>query len=72
MASLRSYGALDRVMYGSDNSDKVRIGRGEATVPELYRQVNDVAAERGTEPFTGEELAGITGGNATRLYKLDR
>ena len=72
LASLRSYGALDRVLYGSDNSDKVRIGRDEATVPELYRRVNDVARERGTELFTDDELAGIMGGNATRLYKLDR
>lgn len=60
------------MLYGSDNSDKVRIGRGEATVPELYARVNEVAEEQGTDPLTDAEMAGIMGGNATRLYKLDR
>ncbi len=67
---LRSYVATDRAMYGSDNSDKIRIGRDFAAVPELYRRVNDVAEQRGTEPFPDEELAAIMGGTAARLYKL--
>ena len=68
---LRSYVATDRAMYGSDNSDKIRIGRDFAAVPELYRRVNDVAESQGSEPFTDEELAAIMGGTAARLYKLD-
>ena len=71
LAMLKSYVAGDRVMYGSDNSDKVRTRRDSDVVPELYRRVNDVADERGTEQFSDEEMAGIMGGNAARLYKLN-
>ena len=67
---LRSLSALDRVLYGSNNSDKVRVGRDEATVPDVYRSVNRVARERGVEQFTDEEMAAILGGNAVRLYGL--
>ncbi len=72
LAAFRSYSAIDRVMYGSDNSDKTRIGgRGEGTVPDLYRQVNTVAIARGEEPFTDEELAAIMGGTAADVYKIE-
>ncbi len=67
----RSLSALGRVLYGSNNADKVRMGSDEATVPDLYRGVNAVAAERGTEPFTDDEMAAIMGGTAAGLYKLD-
>ena len=70
LAMLKSYVAIDRVMYGSDNSDKVRVDRDFVGVPELYQRVNDVADQRGSELFSDEELAGIMGGNAARLYKL--
>ena len=66
----RSLSALDRVLYGSNNSDKVRVGREEATVPDVYRSVNRVAEERGAEPFTDEEMAAIMGGTAAYLYGL--
>ncbi|MCY4621046.1 MAG: amidohydrolase family protein, partial [bacterium] len=66
----RSLSALDRVLYGSNNSDKVRVGRAEATVPDVYRNVNRVARELGAEPFTAEEMAAILGGSAARLYGL--
>ena len=70
LAMLKSYVAIDRVMYGSDNSDKVRVDRDFVAAPELYQRVNDVAGQRGSELFSDEELAGIMGGNAARLYKL--
>ena len=68
----RSLSALDRVLYGSNNSDKVRVGRAEATVPDVYHSVNRVARERGAEPFTDEQMAAILGGSAARLYGLGR
>ena len=72
LQKFRSYAALDRVIYGSDNSDKARDGEMEGPVPNLYYGVNDVAAERGTEPISEEEMAAILGGTAARLYKIDR
>ena len=70
LAKFRSLGAIDRVLYGSNNSDKVRVGRSEATVPDVYRSVNRIAAARGDELFTDEEMAGIMGGNAAAIYKI--
>lgn len=70
LAKFRSLGAIDRVMYGSNNSDKVRTGREEATVPDVYRSVNSVAEARGEEPFTDEEMAAIMGGTAAKIYKI--
>lgn len=72
LLKLKSFGALDRVLYGSDENDKVRVGREEVTVPDLFRSVNDVAAERGTAPITDDELAAIMGGTASRLYKIEQ
>lgn len=70
LAELNSYLALDRVLYGSDNSDKVRVGRDDATVPDLYRAVNGVAAARGEPEFTEAEMAAIMGGTAAKIYKI--
>ena len=67
----RSLSALDRVLYGSNNSDKVRVGRDEATVPDVYRSVNRVAGERGAAPFTEAQMLAILGGTASRLYRLE-
>ena len=67
---IRSLNALDRVLYGSNNADKVRLGSGNATVQDLYRAVNGVALERGGEPFTDDEMSSILGGAAARIYKI--
>ena len=66
----RSLNAIDRVLYGSNNSDKVRVGRAEATVPDVYRAVNRIAHERGAKLFTDTEMDAILGGTAARLYGL--
>jgi predicted TIM-barrel fold metal-dependent hydrolase len=70
LAFIRSLGAIDRVLYGSNNSDKVRMGSADATVPDVYRAVNSVALARGGDPFTDEEMASILGGSAARIYKI--
>jgi predicted TIM-barrel fold metal-dependent hydrolase len=70
LAKFRSLGAIGRVLYGSNNSDKVRVGRAEATVPDVYRSVNRVAEARGEEPFTEEEMDAIMGGTAAKIYKI--
>jgi len=70
LAQLNSYVALDRVLYGSDNSDKVRVGREDATVPDLYRAANGVAAARGEPQFTEAEMAAVMGGTAAKIYKI--
>jgi predicted TIM-barrel fold metal-dependent hydrolase len=71
LLKIKDFGAIDRAVYGSDGNDKIRIGKTAATVPELYRQVNDVAARRGTAEITDQEMAAIMGGTAGRVYKLD-
>ena len=70
LLKLKDFGAINRALYGSDGADKVRIGDTTATVPDLYRAVNEVAARKGTAEITEDELEGIMGGNANRLYKL--
>ena len=40
------------------------------TVPDLFRSVNTIAAERGTTPIADDELAAVMGGTASRLYKI--
>ncbi len=70
LLKIKDFGAIDRALYGSDGNDKVRIGKSVATVPEIYRAVNEVAAQRGTTAITDEELEAIMGGTANRLYKL--
>ncbi len=68
---LRGLGALDRVVYGSDNNDKDRTGGGQQIGTHLLGELNEVAERTGREPFTAADIDGIVGGNARRLYKLD-
>ena len=68
---LRGLGALDRVVYGSDNNDKDRTGGGQQIGTHLLDELNEVAERTGREPFTAADIDGIVGGNARRLYKLD-
>lgn len=68
---LRGLGALDRVLYGSDNNDKDRTGGGQKIGTHLLGELNEVAERTGREPFTAADIEGIVGGNARRLYKLD-
>jgi len=70
LETFRSLSALDSVLYGSNNSDKVRTGREESTVPDVYRSVNEVAARRGAAPFSDDEMAAILGGSAASIYKI--
>lgn len=70
LLKIKDMGCIDRALYGSDGNDKVRIGKSSATVPELYKAVNGVAAARGTAEITDEEMAAIMGGTANKLYKL--
>ena len=68
---LRGLGALDRVLYGSDNNDKDRTGGGQKIGTHLLAELNEVAERTGRDPFTAADIGGIVGGNARRLYKLD-
>ena len=68
---LRGLGALDRVVYGSDNNDKDRTGGGQKIGTHLLSELNEVAERIGREPFTAADIDGIVGGNARSLYKLD-
>ncbi len=70
LLKIKDFGAIDRALYGSDGNDKIRIGKNVATVPELYRAVNEVAARRGTAEISDDEMEAIMGGTANRLYKL--
>ena len=70
LSKFRSYGALDRVIYGSDNADKARAFDEVGKVSDLYYGVNKVAEERGGEPFSQDELDAILGGTAAKLYKI--
>ena len=69
---LRSLGALDRAVYGSDNNDKDRTGGAQRLGPRLLEELNEVAGRLGREPFTEADIEGVAGGNARRLYRLDR
>ena len=69
---LRSLGALDRAVYGSDNNDKDRTGGAQRLGPRLLAELNEVAGRLGREPFTEADIEGVAGGNARRLYRLDR
>lgn len=68
---LRSLGALDRAVYGSDNSDKDRTGGGRRIGADLLEELNGEAERLGREPFTEADIEGVVGGNARRLYRLD-
>ena len=60
LVKLKEMGAIDRIVFGSDNTD----------ANELYRRAREIAAEQGTE-ITDEEMAGIMGGTAAKLFKID-
>ena len=68
---LRSFDALDRVVYGSDNNDKDRTGGGQRIGTRLMEDLNDIADRTDRAPFTEEQIEGIVGGAARRLYRLD-
>ena len=68
---LRSLGALDRVLYGSDNNDKDRTGGVQQIGIHLLDELNEVAERTDRAPFTKADIDGIVGRNARRLYKLD-
>ncbi len=71
LSALRSFDALDRVVYGSDNNDKDRVDGAQQIGTALLDQINAVATERGKTLFTSDELASIVGGTAGRLYGLN-
>jgi predicted TIM-barrel fold metal-dependent hydrolase len=70
LCKFRSYGALDRVIFGTDNADKAREVDSVGKVSDLYYGLNKVAEERGGEPFSEDELDAILGGTASKLYKI--
>ncbi len=63
LLKLKSFNAINRVIYGSENPFT-------ATFPEVYRNVNSVAERLGTPKITDEEMASIMGGTAAKLYKI--
>ncbi len=71
LTMFRSLSALDRLLYGSNNSDKVRVDREESTVPDLYRSMNAIDERRGGPGFSDDEMASIMGGTAGALYKIE-
>ena len=69
LQKLRSLGALDRAVYGSDNNDKYKAGPGGAASA-VFQGVNRVADECGGPPLTPAELEAVMGGTAARLLKI--
>ena len=69
LGRLRSLGALDRAVYGSDNNDKHKSGPG-GVASGIFRSVNRVAEQVGGPELTAEELEAIMGGTAGRLLKI--
>jgi hypothetical protein len=59
LAKLKELGAIDRVVYGSDNTDATG----------LYREAREIAHRAGTE-ITDEEMAAIMGGTAAQLCNI--
>ena len=66
---LRSLGALDRAVYGSDNNDKQKSGPG-GVASGIFRGVNQVAEQVGGPELTTPELEAIMGGTASRLLRI--
>ncbi len=60
---LKSLNAINRVLYGSENSCT-------AIFPSVYREVNSVAERLGLPKITDEEMANIMGGTAVKLLKI--
>lgn len=69
LVRLRSLGALDRAVYGSDNNDKHKSGPG-GVASGIFRSVNRIAEQVGGPELTAEELEAIMGGTAGRLLKI--
>lgn len=69
LGKLRSLGALDRAVYGSDNNDKQKAGPG-GVASDIFLGVNRVAERVGGPELTTEELEGIMGGAASLLLKI--
>ena len=69
LQKLRSLGAIDRAVYGSDNNDKYKSGPGGAA-SDIFRGVNRAADECGGAGLTPSELEAIMGGTAARLLKI--
>ncbi len=65
LLKLKSLNAIGRVLYGSENVCTTSF-------PAVYRKVNDVAERLGLPVISDEEMAGIMGANAARLYKIER
>ena len=61
LAKLKGYGAIDRVLYGSDNGD----------TKSLYQEANRIALERDGKPVLDEqEMNDLLGETAARLFSL--
>ncbi|MCY4367847.1 MAG: amidohydrolase family protein [bacterium] len=69
LQKLRSLGALDRAVYGSDNNDKQKSGPG-GVASDIFRSVNRVAEREGGSQITAGEMEAIMGGTAARLLKI--
>ena len=61
LSKLKELRAIDRVVFGSDNTD----------ANDLYRDARQIALDNGTE-ITDEEMAGIMGLTAAQLFKIGR
>lgn len=66
---LRSLGALDRAVYGSDNNDKQKSGPGGVSSG-IFLTVNRVAEAVGGPGLAADELEAIMGGTASRLLRI--
>lgn len=61
LRKLKDYGAIGRVLYGSDNGD----------TQALYHEANRIALARDGEPvLTDREMADLLGNTAARLFRL--
>ena len=61
LKKLKYYNCLDKVMFGSDNSDCV----------DIYPLANEMSLEKdGVELYNKETLSKIMGGTAAELFKI--
>ena len=73
----KEYGVIDRIMYGSDYCSRRTLDFSDNPAEDFKRYIewirnglNQVAARCGWPTFTEEEIKGILGENAARLYRL--
>ncbi len=59
LMKLKELGAIDRIVFGSDNSDAT----------ELYSEAREIARSGGTD-ITDDDMAGIMGTTAARLFNI--